>query len=464
MTEDSRNWQQRSGAVEETYDGSIQVFTWFEFDDWTSQQRGGGVEMARFDPKSKILSIFPKKGSNQAFDEQFGQIRELRIGVDCCDWDSSSPVGEGETGELELVGLPEGFGKVFAYGLGLRKNYRGIVHAVESATKCSVICFRESGGEGLIDNVFYIEHDRFTKYKRTVDLNRRRGNSVVGRVNKVEASNVIADLMGKEREVPPVGRNPIVKLITREVTDDTSLDPDERSALLSRTTTEAAKAAVENPRAFGKLREDIDLVTLEVLIDQFDKGLRGPMASSESKWQEFFETNTFALQQLFAAPVAMYGHQLNVRMPNVHGGGGRITDFVLVNTLTRSAVVVEIKTPSSPLVGKCYRGAGGAEIFPPHKELSGAVAQLQAQMESALTDFRHMLGHTSGAWPIETSVLRGAVIVGTLSSLDPLERQSFMRYRNGLQGIEVVTFDEVRDRLKGLHEMLAKTKENADDK
>lgn len=153
--------------------------------------------------------------------------------------------------------------------------------------------------------------------------------------------------------------------MTRAVSEGVPLNAAERSALVDRMTYESRQIATESPEAFGRLRDDIELASLEVLIEQFERGLRGRAAKDEDWWQSYFEANVFALQQLFAAPVALYGAQLHLRMPNMFGAGSRIADFVLVNTLTRAAVVVEIRTPSTSLLGPRYRGAGGAEVFPP---------------------------------------------------------------------------------------------------
>jgi hypothetical protein len=35
------------------------------------------------------------------------------------------------------------------------------------------------------------------------------------------------------------------------------------------------------------------------------------------------------------------------------------------------------------------------------------------------------------------------------------EKESFLRYRDGLAVVEVIAFDEVLERLKGLHKLLA---------
>lgn len=440
----------RDEQVEVADDGVTVVLTW-------SQIRGStGIEMAQFSADEDLLSIFPKAASGESFVEQFSQVRELQIDTTNWAWNAASPVGENNrSGQLELSGLPKGFGTIFEYGLGIRRNYRGLIHAIEEKTDCTVIRFGAQGDEGAKGDVFHISLVRFSQYVREIELTKGRGATVVGRINDAVAHNEIADITGDAKVQPILGRLGQIQAMTRAISDDTPLDACEQSALVARMDAESKQIATEQPQSFGKLREELELVTLEVLIENFEKNLKGKAASSEPAWQQFFRDNTFALKQIFASPVAFYGEQLHLRHPDMHGAGGQIADFVLANTLTRSMVVVEIKTPATALIVKtAYRGKSSAEVYPPDKELSGAIAQLQAQMESARTDFDDIVGRTSSAEPIDTKVVRGAVIAGRLDALEQLRKDSFVRYRNGLHGIEVITFDEVLDRLIALQTML----------
>ncbi|MUM17040.1 DUF4263 domain-containing protein [Mycobacterium sp. CBMA271] len=456
MVDDSPIWESMNGpngSVIAKREGSRLSLSWFNslFEDHRPP-----VELVRFDLDTQMLSIFPKLslwgGTVQC---QFRWVRELQIDTSCFEWSPHSPVWDIDREHgLELAGMPKGFGRYFALGLGLLPRYREFVRTIEANSDCKIVRFGSKAKEGAVDDTFMVSFERFGRYIHAVDLNRDRGNVVVNRVNEAEAANAVADLFKNDPVNPTVGRHPIIQAMTRAVTDRVPLNEAERAALVGRMAAEAPRAAVENPQAFGKLRQDIELVALEVLIEQYERGLHGPMSKDEGHWQEFFATNTFALQQLFAAPLALYGSQLALAIPSMFGRGGRVADFVLVNTLTRSAVVVEIKTPASKLLGLRYRGSDGAKVYPPHRDLSGAVAQLQAQMESVVTDFPSLVGKTPHAEPIETASVRGAVIVGSLASLTAEELQSFVRYRNGLHAVEVLTFDEVGGRLKGLHQLL----------
>lgn len=453
-----------SSSVEVRRDGSSLRFVWV-----TSGSKGApdALELARYDAGSDLLRIFPRVhlADVDLFDPQFDQVHELQIVAAALGWDPEDAVSERSDGRLELVegdgplqelhGLPKGFGRYFQYGLGFPRAYRGLVRAIESLTDCTVVCFGGAEDEGVRDNICHVALERFDRYKLAVDLNRARGDVVVGRVNRIAAQNSIAELAGLPAEKLTLGRHPVVQAITRAITDETPLDVDERSALVARMSLESRRVASDSPQQFGQLRSGIELVALEVLIEQFESAMQSAGKGRESKWQAFFELNVFALQQLFAAPVALYGSQLHLRMPNMHGAGARIADFVLVNTLTRNAVVVEIKTPATRLVGRPYRGAGVATIFPPHAELAGAVVQVQAQMESAATDFRDLVRRTADAEEVDTLVIRGAVIAGSVESLSSEERRSFVRYRSGLHGVEVLAFDEVLGRLQGLRQFLS---------
>jgi hypothetical protein len=58
---------------------------------------------------------------------------------------------------------------------------------------------------------------------------------------------------------------------------------------------------------------------------------------------------------------------------------------------------------------------------------------------------------------------RGAVITGRISTLDPQQRESFLRYRAGLSTVTVLGYDEVLERLKALHSTLSSPPSSDDD-
>lgn len=243
----------------------------------------------------------------------------------------------------------------------------------------------------------------------------------------------------------------MIRAMTEEVANGYVVDAADRANLVDQVVLQAPKVAHESPEQFGKLREDIELVSLEVLIERYEQGLSGRAGRDEGHWQSFFTTNPFALQQVFSAPILVSRGQVHVKGTDALGQGSRITDFLCVNAVTRSAIAVEIKTPATELImNRSYRGSGTAEVYPPHRNLSGAVSQVQAQMESVSRD----LIETPDLGSIDRWHVRGAVIIGKISELSDEQRTSFLRYREGLTAVTVLGYDEVLERLKYLRALL----------
>lgn len=224
----------------------------------------------------------------------------------------------------------------------------------------------------------------------------------------------------------------------------------------SRSWSRPPQVAKEAPVRLGALRLGLELVTLEVLIEQFESDVAASTANSKPHWQKFFKANPFALQQLFATPVTLYREHLHVKGGNAEGQGGRITDFACINPVTLSAFVVESKKPATALMtGTAYRGNGDAEIYPPSAELSGAVTQVLSQVASIREHFPALNVQTPSLGPIDPQDVEGALIIGRVDALSSLQLASFKRFRASLSGVTVLGFDEVLQGLKGLHQMLS---------
>ncbi|MGF0114735.1 Shedu anti-phage system protein SduA domain-containing protein [Promicromonospora sp. Marseille-Q5078] len=443
--------EDRLGAIEPRIDGDELILT---------RKSLGSIraarEMLRFVRSQRLLRIFPTMLRGGDWTDQFDRIRELQI--ESPSWDVADHSFEGERyGLLCVKGLPKGFGATYEYGLGIKRDYRGLVDEIETRTACTTVRFVLSGDEGVSDDgvAFRVSLDRFDKFRAAVDRNRSRAQTAVRRVNDAERHNAVADLFGKGRIEPRYGRNEVIRAITEEAFTGHVVDAGDRAALVEHATRAAPAAAHENPERFGRLRESVELVSLEVLIEQFEQGMKGRDSGNESHWQGFFGTNQFALQQILSMPIVVARDQAYVKSPDVDGRGARIADFLCVNTVTRTVFVVEIKTPKTELMDiREYRGKGTAAVYAPHRDLSGAVSQLQSQLASVPRDLAGRLGETPGLDLDPWNEVRGAVIVGQVSRLSPEKRESFLRYRAGLSSVSILGYDEVLARLRTLRDVL----------
>jgi len=432
--------------------GALSIFRHGRFDGPT------GVEMVRFDPVTRILHIYPRPGadvepSSIAAD---AQPREVRIDTRVWPWPGLEPIGETARGEYRLEGIPEGLGVIFTYGLSLPKPYRGLARAMESQVGCSVLQLGDPQSAGVHGDVLHVSVEAFERFVQAVDRQQRRSATVATRLKEAEAHNLVAEAIGAPKMTPSPGRAPIIKAITQVISGATEFDAEGRDELLRLAAAESATAARENAETLGRLRHDLEIVTLDELIARYRAALDGPHAPEEKRWQEFFEDNDFALQQLFAAPVVFAGRELLVNLPDVHGAAFKTVDFLLWNPVARTAHLIEIKTPKTPLMAASpYRGRGAAEVYPPHMQLTGSVAQLQSQIEGARGgDLKRLLDASSDMPSIDTRIVRGAVVAGRLDTMTETQRISFLRYRDGLAGVDLVTYDEVLTRLEGLQALL----------
>jgi len=254
---------------------------------------------------------------------------------------------------------------------------------------------------------------------------------------------------------PKYTKNPVIRAITEEVATGHVIDAGERARLADEVTLAARAIGREAPERLVRLREDIESVSLDALIDLFEKDLEGRHARDEDHWQTFFNNNRFALQLIFSTPIVVERQHATVQAGDIDGRGTRITDFLCANAVTRTIVIVEIKTPGARLMSASpYRGKGtDAAVYSPHAELIGPIAQLQSQMASVPRSLAPRLTPDHGLDPWNDP--RGAVVTGRISDLNDEQRDSFLRYRAGLSAIAVLGYDEVLARLKALRVMLA---------
>jgi len=170
---------------------------------------------------------------------------------------------------------------------------------------------------------------------------------------------------------------------------------------------------------------------------------------SETDWHGFLNRNQWmfglGLNYVLLRPIKesrpMYGG-------TDFSGSGAVQGDVLAATEAnaRFTVLVELKTPSTLLVGSSYRN----QVRKLGEDLVGGVAQVQAQCElwshTALEHQNRRLANLG----IHTYAPRGVLLIGDLTQLldndDALK--TFELYRRNLVNPDVITFDELLARAR----------------
>lgn len=180
----------------------------------------------------------------------------------------------------------------------------------------------------------------------------------------------------------------------------------------------------------------------------------------EAVWQRFFEQNqwVFGYGLSYVFMTGLEGRKLEqvVKGFDVSGRGKRVDSLLKTRAEVSSLCFVEIKRHDTALLAT---GSYRPDVWQPSKELTGAVAQVQASLHAALgvigDELRPELddGSPSGEF-LQAVQPRSFVIAGRLAELmteDGLNRpkfRAFELYRRNLLQPEVLTFDELFHRAK----------------
>jgi hypothetical protein len=177
--------------------------------------------------------------------------------------------------------------------------------------------------------------------------------------------------------------------------------------------------------------------------------------NDEEFWQATLAERAFVLGQVFAYPAVIIGKKMYVGGKEITNKGGNVVDFLARIKSTGSVVLIEIKTPQTKLLGSQYRN----DAFPLSAELSGAVAQVLKYRQSLMREYDTLVRRDSGALLGEPRCL---VVSGNTSQLTtPGMRESFELHRDRLQGVTILGYDELFDRLQSTVALLEGTESSS---
>ena len=228
---------------------------------------------------------------------------------------------------------------------------------------------------------------------------------------------------------------------------EASLSENEQEEVLDVVARNTKSLAMSKPSKLATLKKDIELVTLEGLIESYQEMMN--TKRTERHWQEFLDANSFILGLAFGYPVVKVRGQASVGGHRLSGKGETIADFLVKNSLTDNSAIIEIKTPQTCLLSKsAYRG----EIYPPSGQLVGAVNQSLNQKHNFEREIARIKDN-SRLFDMESYSVRCCLVVGVMP-VDEDRKKSFELFRGNSKHVEVVTFDELLEKLKGLRDLL----------
>lgn len=349
-----------------------------------------------------------------------------------------------------LEDLPSAFTKDYAYGLGLAQPYRFIIDAVELLSDCTeiVITSKHPTGPDAEDAAsFHISKKDFEKAQRAMNSIDNLAQTAARAVKEAAAHNILAERLGVPKLDAKAGRHPYRKFFTAVAQGKEELSDEDQNAVIGALSRHAESIAEDQPEKLAKLRGDIELVTLEALIKRYDEMLRQKLA--EGRWQDFFNENPFILNMAFGYPVIKVRDQASVGGRKLSGDGEKITDFLVKNSLTNNTVIFEIKTPQTAILNKTPFREG---VFTPSADLSGSINQALDQKYQFQKQIAQIKDNTR-LYDIESYAVHCCLVIGTTPEGDD-QKKSFELFRRNSKDVEIVTFDELLEKLKQLSAFL----------
>jgi len=147
-------------------------------------------------------------------------------------------------------------------------------------------------------------------------------------------------------------------------------------------------------------------------------------------------------------PIVAFRGQVSVGGRTFAGTGDKIADFLHRNGLTDNVTVLEIKTPDTRVLGSPYRDG----VFAPSVDLAGTVNQVLDQRYQLQKSMAY-LKDTSGVTEVESYSIKCVVVIGRVPAARD-EKKSLELFRNNINDVLVVTFDELLEKLRHLHTFL----------
>ncbi|MGS5087115.1 Shedu immune nuclease family protein [Hydrogenophaga sp. A37] len=358
------------------------------------------------------------------------------------------------------VRLPYGLFDPLGEGLGLPKDLDTVWQTLSRVQGTEILVVSRKQATALTEGVICIREDELDKLRRKLNRVKKAGRKLVRQTRQSVVHDDVLTKLDPEKFRRAIQVNQPLLEVRRETVVEAKRRV-QGDGWGTETVREIAQRlpnlAKQAPRDLMMLHAEIERATLATVIEKYDELLG--KTTKERHWQSFFEQNKLVLSMVFARPVELLHTQFHAKPSTITGAGAQIGDF-LFGELGQALAIVEIKRPGTELVHvKAYRGK---EVFGPSAELSGAMTQVLYQQSELRQRWTQHTSDTEGLRSWKPDVIKCVVIAGSTPT-EPVKRRSFEVFRNSCKDVEVVTFDELLNKLKLLHKYLTPPENPADD-
>jgi hypothetical protein len=202
-----------------------------------------------------------------------------------------------------------------------------------------------------------------------------------------------------------------------------------------------------------KTKQVIDKKYIDNTISEFEKliTLSTDSENLEKNWQKFLQQHNWIFGTIFAQPIILFQREAYVGGKTIDNSDGKFTDFLLKNKLTNNVSFFEIKTHLTKIMEeKAYRGT---DVFAASKELTGCISQVINQRDNFQKEFYTLKGKSKEHF--EAFNCKCIVLIGNYSKLKEEQKKSFELFRQAINDVTILTFDEVLEKLKTFSSLIS---------
>lgn len=407
------------------------------------------VKLLLVDGQDDRMTLYPintMAGHHDFLKQKYEQVERITLAG------FALPVPDDSDSVIDLLeALPPRFIKDYDFGLGLQNEYRFVVDTVEEISGCTEIVIARGTSTGVDkrdSKIFIIAYADLDNARKSVNRITNRARVAARSVEKATVYNLLAARIGEKEKPVQLGKHPLSRLFAQAAQSDEYLGEADQQKVINVLSRNTKAIAETKPERLTKLQNDIELVTLQVLIERYETMLGQKL--KEGRWQAFLNKNSFILSLAFGYPIIKVKDQASVGGRKLSGSGEKITDFLVKNSLTNNTALFEIKTPQAKLLNKTAYREG---IFTPSLDLSGSINQAldqKYQFQKQIAQIKD----ASRIYNIESYAIHSCLIIGTTPT-DVDQQKSFELYRRNSKDVQIVTFDELLEKLRQLLKFLA---------
>jgi len=344
--------------------------------------------------------------------------------------------------------LPHGFNKSWTTGYGFTRTLNPLIYFVQD----NFPAVREIVVSSVLETK--LEKRKLTINAGDADAAYKLLDPLLfqhRREIKHSAAHILSTWFPKQIESVAQQYSPghLDRIIRQHSISATELSVQDRQSILDLISQFSEEDLETKRKQLVSAKSKIDKVYIETVLADFDEliDLKTDSKRLEEKWHEFLKENSWIFSQLFAYPMVLFKDKAFVGGKSVLDSGGKIADFLYKNEFSMNLAIIEIKTHLTKLMSSTpYRGL---YVFSITKYLSRAINQVLDQRDNLQKEFYSL----SKGSEFNTFNSKCVVLVGRVSDLSSDQLKSFELFRSEVKDVDIVTFDELLEKLKALLEL-----------